>query len=117
MRSLTGMLCLIISLSGWALERDYQERYCEGVQEYHLPSGARVDCLTDTHAIEFEYARKYDEAIGQALYYAMETGKRGGVVLILSDGDRRFLDRLRRMVEHYSLPVDVWAVSKTGGWE
>lgn len=116
MRYLTGML-LLICTSAWSLERDYQERYCEGVKEYHLPSGARVDCLTETHAIEFEYARKYDEGLGQALYYAMETGKRGGVVLILDEGDRRFLNRLRRIVEYYGLPVDVWAVSETGGWE
>ncbi|WP_171018846.1 hypothetical protein ACONUD_00725 [Microbulbifer harenosus] len=52
---------------------DYQLPWCEtagGVAEYVLPDRTRVDCLTETHAMEFDFAPKWAEAIGQALYYA-----------------------------------------------
>jgi len=38
-------------------EKWYQEKWCEehkGQVEVVLPHGTRCDCLTDTHAIEFD---------------------------------------------------------------
>ena len=89
------------------------------------PNGARIttdrwrlssliepgDCLTDTHAIEFDFGNKWAEAIGQALYYFIQTGKRAGVVLILKkQKDYKYWIRLNTIVEHYGLPIDVWKV-------
>ena len=54
-------------------ESSYQHAYCSacnGIEEYKLPDYTRVDCLTDTHAIEFDFANKWAESIGQALHYA-----------------------------------------------
>ncbi len=39
-------------------EKWYQERWCEahkGEIEFVLPNGTRCDCVTDTHAIEFDF--------------------------------------------------------------
>jgi hypothetical protein len=76
-------------------EKDYQEVWCKkagGITEYVLDDGARVDCLTDEYAIEFDFASKWAEAVGQSLYYALKTGKKPGIVLILEkETDRRFL--------------------------
>ena len=39
-------------------EKWYQEQWCEernGKAEVVLPDGTRCDCLTDTHAIEFDF--------------------------------------------------------------
>lgn len=76
-------------------EKDYQEVWCKkagGITEYVLDDGARVDCLTDDYAIEFDFAQKWAEAVGQSLYYALKTGKKPGIVLILEkETDRRFL--------------------------
>jgi hypothetical protein len=39
------------------LESDYVEYYCQqwhGQIEYRLPDRTRVDCLTETQAIEFD---------------------------------------------------------------
>jgi hypothetical protein len=47
----------------------YLNKYCKGV--------------TDTHAIEYEFSKKWHEAIGQSLGYAFETNKRAGIVLIV----------------------------------
>lgn len=93
-------------------ERDYQEIWCvrhSGRMEYRLPDSTRVDCLTDTHAVEMDFGRKWAEAIGQSLYYSACTGKRAGVVLILKDkGEVRFLKRLEATIESAGLPIDVW---------
>ena len=90
-------------------ERVYQEEWCGksgGVTEYHLDDGTRVDCLTDQYAIEFDFAPKWAESVGQALYYALMTGKRPGVVLIMeSEGDGRYLVRLNALAERYNIKI------------
>ena len=78
-------------------EKYYQDKWCAehgGVTEYLLPDGSRVDCLTDTMAVEFDWAKKWAEGYGQARYYAAMTGKRGVVVLIVGPQDGRFVRRL-----------------------
>ena len=95
-------------------ERYYQDLWCaeqNGKVEVILQDKTRCDCITDTHAIEVDFAGKFYEAIGQALYYAMHTGKRAGIMLIIEkDSEVKYLDRLRAIVDHYGLPVDIWFV-------
>ena len=43
-----------------------------GTTEVTLPDGTRCDILTDTHAIEVDFADKWAEAIGQSLNYAIQ---------------------------------------------
>lgn len=97
-------------------EKWYQARWCAeagGQTEVRLPDGCRADCITDTHAIEFDFANKWHEAIGQALYYAIQTGKRAGIVLIIEHPkDRKHWIRLNTVIEHYRLPIDTWIT----GW-
>ena len=74
-------------------ESFYQEQYAKklgGRKEVTMPDGTRCDILTDTHAIEVDSADKWAEAIGQSLNYAMQTGKKAGIVLVLKDrGDEK----------------------------
>lgn len=77
--------------------------------EVRVPDG-RVDILTGTHAIEVEMASKWKNAIGQALWYAMQTGKEAGIVLIL-DGEkdgRSDAIRLGSVIRENKLPIKVW---------
>lgn len=96
-------------------EKDYQFPWCEeamGIAEFRLADATRVDCLTDTHAWEFDWARKWHEGLGQALYYAAVTGQRAGVVLILQDvKDHRYMRRLKTAIDGHKLPVDVELVA------
>ena len=81
-----------------ASEKPYQNQWCaehHGKTEFVLPDGARIDCLTDTLAVEVDWAKKWAEGLGQAKYYAAMTGKRGAVVLIVGPHDDRFVKRLR----------------------
>jgi len=95
-------------------ERFYQAFWCTkrgGSMEVPLPDRTRVDCLTTTHAIEVDFAPKWAEAIGQALYYGASTGKSPGVLMIMEKpGDRRYLERLRLAIKRFGLPLKVWVV-------
>lgn len=76
-------------------EKDYVNKYCEGTKEFVLPDKTRVDCLTNEYAIEFDYAKKWAESIGQSLYYAKMTGKKPAVALILSNSeDKKYVKRI-----------------------
>ena len=89
----------------------YVNRHCKGEIEYRLQDGTRVDCLTDTHAIEYDFALKWHEAIGQALHYSRLSGKRAGIVLILEKkADLRSWDKMLETIRFYGLPVDCWQV-------
>lgn len=68
--------------------------------EYVLPDKARVDCLLPDMAVEFDFAPKWAECIGQALYYGKRTNRTPACVLIVERPikDRIYLRRLRTTV-------------------
>ena len=69
-------------------ESSYQHAWSKehnGIEEYENKDKTRVDCLTKYHAVEFDFANKWAESIGQALHYQLMTGKKAMVVLILED--------------------------------
>lgn len=112
------LLCIFLCTSqAWAqpkrtlyYEKDYQSAWCNlhcGQQEVILADKARIDCLTQTHAIEFDFAKKWAESIGQALYYGAATNKKAGVVLIIEDYNRdlKYLKRLQTVASRYGITV------------
>lgn len=87
------------------LEKQYQDKWCKGVTEYVIDN-VRVDCLTKDYAIEFDFAPKYTEAIGQSLLYAILTNKKPAIVLILEkENDKKFLERLLIVANKYNIKV------------
>lgn len=79
-------------------EADYVNHYCQqwqGQIEYRLPDQTRIDCLTETQAIEFDRCKKWAEGIGQAMYYSKMTGKAPTVALICKKSEQRFINRLK----------------------
>lgn len=91
-------------------EKDYQNMWCGerlGVTEYVLPDRARVDCVTQTHAVEFDFAKKWAESIGQSLYYAAILQKDPGIVLIVEDKDKdqKYIDRLQAVATKQGIKV------------
>lgn len=67
--------------------------------EYKLSDNTRVDCLTDTLAVEFDFANKWAECIGQSQYYSLKTNKQAACVLIMERGEKdlKYLNRLRKV--------------------
>jgi hypothetical protein len=90
-----------------------QEKWCRehgGTTDAVLPDQTRSDCVTDTHAIAFQFARDWSKALGLALYYSLQSGKKAGVVLIIEDEkqDLRYWLRLNTTILHFKLPVETW---------
>lgn len=63
--------------------------------EYRTADGSRVDILTDRCAIEVEWCRKWKESVGQALFYAQQTGRNPAVILLMEDDQLDEADYLR----------------------
>lgn len=88
-------------------EKYYQNIWCsqnKGETEYRLADETRVDCLTDKYAIEFDFAQKWAESIGQALYYSYRTGKVPGIVLILEKpSDHKYYERIKPLCDKYGI--------------
>lgn len=82
-------------------EAYYVEQWCKpefGKREHILLDKTRVDCLTKDYAIEFDFAKKWAESIGQALYYARMTEKMPAVALILtSPSDMKYVKRVEKV--------------------
>jgi len=116
---LLSLVALIIFSGGLHAERLNSEAHYQDIaaKKYHgetevtMPDGTRCDIVTETHAIEVDFADKWGEAIGQSLNYGFQTNKRAGIVLILEKpSDRRHLIRVNSIIQHYGLPIDVWEI-------
>ena len=91
MKKFLIMFFILISTPVFAHEHNeasYQHAWCKlynGIEEYENKDFTRVDCLTKINAVEFDFANKWAESIGQALHYQYMTGRKGKVVLILEN--------------------------------
>jgi len=117
--SLLFFLGIVLSIRCEAkYEKDYQRefasRFPEAQVEYILPDKARIDILTPEYAIEVDYAKKWAEAIGQALYYARCTGRYPAILLIVrADGsDDKYVRRLHKALELVKVPVIIFFIEK-----
>ena len=98
------LILILVSLPAIATQRIYSEKtyqtqWCKahnGTMEYKLSDNTRVDCLTDTLAVEFDFANKWAECIGQSQYYSLKTNKQAACVLIMERGEKdlKYLNRL-----------------------
>ena len=63
--------------------------------EVVLRDGTRCDLVNTHEAIEVDWAKKWAEAIGQALYYALLLKKRPAIVLLVKKRvqDQKYIDR------------------------
>lgn len=107
----------------YALEKDYQVPWCNSMNGISSGPALTVrdpytgkvegyhDCITATHAIEADHENKWKEAPTQALWYAMNSGKRAGILLIVTPKGTG-LKKLKDYINHYGLPIDVFTVNK-----
>ncbi|MEM6319884.1 MAG: hypothetical protein AAF960_19585 [Bacteroidota bacterium] len=110
---LLSFLCIWTIASTAQKEKDYSDAFQKtlgGQREYAVTSGY-VDLLTETHAIEVEYANKWKQAIGQALWYGQQTLKKPGIILILrTKSDYKYFIQLNTALEYGGLTdkIKVW---------
>ena len=83
-------------------EAEYQKAWCDkrgGIMEYKLNDKTRIDCLLPDMAVEFDFANKWAECIGQSLFYGRMTNRQPACVLIMERGEKdlKYLKRLRKV--------------------
>ena len=108
---LTFQLLLIQSVFGQG-ESFYAHiihQYLEGEKEVRIESG-RIDLLNDEYAIEIDFAKKWKESIGQSLWYALNTNKKPGIVLIRENDLDTYHFQLYAALEYAQLlgKIKVW---------
>lgn len=97
-------------------EKAMQKRYCAGMdKEYRVTSGGRGDCLSAEYAIEVDYADMWAQAVGQSLYYAQQTGRKPGIILLCESSAteveglcRSYVYRLSYALQLVRANVKVW---------
>ena len=96
MKLITCLTFLLLTATASALpESYYQDIFAAevgGRTEVTAGDGTRCDILTDSYAIEVDFARKWGEANGQSLNYGFQFNRQAGIVLILEKpSDRKHL--------------------------
>ena len=118
---LLPLILSISSFSSYAIENEayYSEKFCNemsGQSEYVLNDLSKVDCLTDTHAFEVDWAdgMKVYEAIGQSLYYSSETGKLPGILLLIrKENSEKHIRKIREVIKAFDLPIELLELDVT----
>ncbi len=92
-------------------EAYYQQLWCNkhsGIMEYKNSDKTRVDCLTKDYAVEFDFAEKWAESVGQSLHYELMTGKKAMIVLILEHPETQmvYYERTKKLGEKYGINVE-----------
>ena len=83
----------------YMLEDQYVQENCIGTIEHKLYDKTRIDCLTNIYAIEFDFANKWAECIGQSLWYAKVTGNIPQCYLIIEKpNDCKHIPRISSIV-------------------
>lgn len=98
-------------------ERDYQRAfndvYFGGRAQMEAPvKYGRVDLVSSDYAIEVDRLENFHEAIGQALHYAKETGKKPAVAFFVMDGQQGYRDKLKYVTwlcNYYK--IKVWFIN------
>ena len=113
----TFLFCTMIATTTYAVsEAEYQKEWCakrNGEIDYKTQEGSTVDCLTDNYSIEFDFAKKWVQAMKKSRHQSLSTGKAPGVVLILQNSaDEKYLFKLREVVEKRRLGIKIWAVGR-----
>jgi hypothetical protein len=103
------------------LEKYYTNKFAtivKGKTQQYLSNKRYADIITDTFAIEVEYANKFPESIGQSLDYSMVTYKKAGILLIVNDkNDDKYVDELMEIIYYHKLQITVWLMDyNTDKW-
>jgi len=108
------MLLSLTMLSQKKKEIYFQMKFANAINadtEVVLEDNSRVDILSNTYAIEVDFAKKWAESIGQSLFYAEMTGKKPAILLITDsklESDDKCLVRLLKVAKIYHIVV--WTI-------
>ena len=101
------MMILNSQTKNEAYYQDISANLLKGKKEVIMSDKTRVDILTEKIAIEVDWAPKWAEGIGQALYYSAQTGLEAGLILIVKDFEKeqKYVDRVQRLMRIKSIRI------------
>jgi len=86
-------------------EKEYQAIDCKargGKTEVAI-KGGRIDCETKHFVIEYDFARKWPECLGQVLSYSAVKDKFGLCILILEkEKDFKYVKKLEEAIDYHN---------------
>ena len=108
------MIAALGFVNSFASVSERKKEWCSkytGEIDYKTRDDLKVDCLTDTHAIEFSAGEKWRQAIINSNRISLSTGKIPGIVLIIETAkDKKYLKKLRSAIEKRRLGIKTWTV-------
>lgn len=79
------------------------------IVEQRLSDGTRIDLSLSSTAVEMDWAPKWAEAIGQALYYGIRSQKKSCCLLLVESAcDEVHVKRCRLVARNNTPPLLVW---------
>lgn len=97
-------------------EKYYQDIHCSnirGIAEYKLEDRTRIDCLTNTKAIEHDFAHKWAECSGQAIYYAQRMNLKPVCALIGTEKQfKRYIPRIETINKNLIQKIEIIKIYK-----
>lgn len=90
-------LGLYITAAGQQYERDFTNHIQQliGGEREVVVEGGRIDLLNDSVAYEVEWAPNWKEAVGQSLWYGLQTNRKPGIILLIrSQSEYKYLIQL-----------------------
>lgn len=103
------LACLLIADEPRRLtENEHSDKLAEkynALREVVLWDKSRVDLANNEYVIEVDFAHKWTEAIGQALYYSIADGRKPAVLLLWSPGDERYIYRCQAVCAKYGIKL------------
>jgi len=107
---------MVFPASVLGAEADYNKAWCSAqpgyIQTEKTVTGGRIDCLTDRYAIEMDYAHKWKECIAQGRWYALQTGKIPGCVLITGPSGGKYVQYLEDYLHGHDMYMKVWTIKE-----
>lgn len=102
---LLNSFCIYGQVSNYSEKEisDYIQSLIGGEREVSVKSG-RIDLVHNGVAFEIDWANKWKESIGQALWYAQQSNKKPGIILILKkESDYKYFIQLNSSLDYAKL--------------
>jgi len=78
-----------------------------GEREVSVSNG-RVDLVTNEYAFEIEWAWNWKEAVGQSLWYGLQTNKKPGIILIMrQNAEFKYVQQLESALQYSNLSEQI----------
>lgn len=107
--SIISLLLISISVKAQWKEADFVVMHCQGMQQYKLADGDKVDCLTDTHAIEYSWSGQWLEPLRHSQQLSAATGRKPGLVLICKN---HLCEQDANRAREAAPQIEIWVINQ-----